>query len=523
MPYTGNGVTTSFSFPYYVIAAADLKVYKNGTLQTITTDYTLSGSAPYTSGTNVQFVSAPANADSIVIIRDPAITQPVDLVDNDPFDPDDSIETPLDRLTMICQRLSDLISRSFTLSDTDVSGASTVIPTPSATRLIGWNSDGTALQNYSTETLELALTTPFTLTLLDDADADSFTQTLFAALTAETTLATDDTVLIGDTSEAKGNKATLTNLIKTVGAYGLPINLGLLASVGSSALTVAVKGRDGNDPSASNAVLIPFRSSTSSSGVFNWRSVTSALSLTISSGSTLGHNSSLKQYIYWYLIDNSGTVELAASSKFFGNHGIVSTTAEGAAGAADSGTVMYSSTARTNVPFLCIGYTEDTQTTAGTWATAPSAIHLVPFTHPVISFSAHKNSTNQTGVPTGTFTKITYATELFDNGGLYDAATNYRWTPPPGTLTLTGAIGYSSGVDQASFSISIRKNGSDFRGARSTASGTDIINQDATIVDECNGTDYYEVFAYHEGGSDRTILGTQLYTYFMGVWSPTRS
>jgi hypothetical protein len=41
---------------------------------------------------------------------------------------------------------------------------------------------------------------------------------------------------------------------------------------------------------------------------------------------------------------------------------------------ADSNNVIYSTTARTSVPFRVVGYVESTQATAGTWATAPSTI-----------------------------------------------------------------------------------------------------------------------------------------------------
>lgn len=178
--YVGDGSSTSFSFPYFVIAAADLKVYQNGTLKTITTHYTLSGSAPYSSGTNVLFLSAPALDDEIVIIRDPAITQAVDLVDNDPL-PAASIETPLDRLTMIAQRLGERIDRSFTLADTDVSGASTELPTPAASKLIGWDSAGTALANYASASIvDTIVPTAFMETLLDDTSAATARTTLGA-------------------------------------------------------------------------------------------------------------------------------------------------------------------------------------------------------------------------------------------------------------------------------------------------------------------------------------------------------
>jgi hypothetical protein len=63
----------------------------------------------------------------------------------------------------------------------------------------------------------LATFTAFVQTLFDDADADSFLQTLIASLTAETVLATDDVLPFGDTSESKGNKMTVSSFIARLG------------------------------------------------------------------------------------------------------------------------------------------------------------------------------------------------------------------------------------------------------------------------------------------------------------------
>ena len=195
------------------------------------------------------------------------------------------------------------------------------------------------------------------------------------------------TNLTGASVTEAGFKTELTNLFASLRERGDPLgmmgaiqNLGLAFSVSGNALTCAVKQRDGStNADATNVISIPFRSATLASGSFNVRTISAALSLVISSGSTLGHSSATASNTFWYLIDNSGTVELAASSRFFGWSGIVSTTAEGGAGAADSATVMYSTTARSNVPYLCIGKTVDTQTTAGTWAAAPTTVSLAPF------------------------------------------------------------------------------------------------------------------------------------------------
>ena len=149
--YTGDGSTTAFAVPFYFLANADLDVYQDGTLKTITTHYTVTGAGVEAGGT-VTFGTAPALDESVVIVRDTALTQATDYPPNDPF-PAASHERALDRLTMIAQRNRDLIDRSFRLSDDDVSGASTELPTPEALGVIGWNAAGTALVNYDAESL----------------------------------------------------------------------------------------------------------------------------------------------------------------------------------------------------------------------------------------------------------------------------------------------------------------------------------------------------------------------------------
>ena len=153
--YSGNGVTTSFSFPYYFIAAADMKVYVDGVLKTLTTHYTISGSAPYTGGANIVFGSAPANAAEIVLLSDPAITQGVDLVDNDDFPVEASVETPLDRLTLICRRLYDLVSRSVRMSDSVSSSFDGEIPEANALEVLRLNAAGTGIESVPVSDLIL--------------------------------------------------------------------------------------------------------------------------------------------------------------------------------------------------------------------------------------------------------------------------------------------------------------------------------------------------------------------------------
>jgi hypothetical protein len=100
--------------------------------------------------------------------------------------------------------------------------------------------------------------------------------------------------------------------------------------------------------------------------------------LVISNGSTLGTTSGALARLAVGVVLNAGVMELTvnnlAGAVNLSEAVLVSTTAEGGAGAADSATVIYSTTARTNVLYRNLCFAESTQTTAGAWAAAPSAI-----------------------------------------------------------------------------------------------------------------------------------------------------
>lgn len=151
------------------------------------------------------------------------------------------------------------------------------------------------------------------------------------------------------------------------------------ATVASNAMTIALKTLAGTDPSSTDTVKIGFRSATASSGAYVARTVSAATSLVVSSGSTLGTTSATNSYLYVYALDNGGTVELAISMTMFTDGTVQSTTAEGGAGAADSGSVMYSTTARSNVAIRLLARLLVNQTTAGTWAAVPTQINLQDF------------------------------------------------------------------------------------------------------------------------------------------------
>lgn len=139
------------------------------------------------------------------------------------------------------------------------------------------------------------------------------------------------------------------------------------ASVAANALTITL-----------GPCALAFRSTTLGSGTSTVVQNSGTLSLTISSGSTLGTVNAVASRIVVLAINNAGTMELAAVNISGGNQldetNLISTTAEGGAGAADSANVIYSTTARTSVAYRVVGFVDSTQATAGTWATAPSTV-----------------------------------------------------------------------------------------------------------------------------------------------------
>ena len=146
---------------------------------------------------------------------------------------------------------------------------------------------------------------------------------------------------------------------------GFPFLYGLTASIGSNALTTV---------SAACSVL--FRNATAGNGGVVPLAVAS-LSITIPSGATLG-SVNATQSIFAYLIAyNAGTPVLcvcnAAGGIDLSESGFISPTTI-SAGATSSTTIYSASSVSANSPYKLVGYSVQTEATAGTYATAPSLV-----------------------------------------------------------------------------------------------------------------------------------------------------
>jgi len=144
--YSGNGSTTVFTVPFYFLAAGDLRVILRSsagveTVQTLTSQYTVTG-AGVTSGGSVTMLTAPASGTTLTILRNVSPTQETDLLPNDRL-PAESLETALDKATMLIQQLDEVADRALQYPASDAA-VSAQIPAASAraSKFLSFNANG---------------------------------------------------------------------------------------------------------------------------------------------------------------------------------------------------------------------------------------------------------------------------------------------------------------------------------------------------------------------------------------------
>jgi hypothetical protein len=165
-----------------------------------------------------------------------------------------------------------------------------------------------------------------------------------------------------------------------------------------------------------------------------------------------------------YAINNGGAAELAVSTLppdypgTFLAQRLISTTAEGGAGASDSATGIYSTTARNNVSWIPLAKVKGTQTVAGTWAASPTQLDMAPFSIPTCAFSAQRSAGQS--IASSTLTKSQLDTENFDADAVFDNVTNYRYQPNvAGFYAISFVGGFSALVDQKPILVQLQKTG----------------------------------------------------------------
>lgn len=141
--YTATAGQTVFAVPFEFFENADLKIIKNGSQLTLTSDYTITG-AGVTGGGAITLVSGALLGDIITIVRDIAVKRVTDFPLSGPFNIE-ALNTDLDRLTAIAQEAeTQLDARVLRLADSDQPSTLSPIPDKASrvAKLFYWDSDG---------------------------------------------------------------------------------------------------------------------------------------------------------------------------------------------------------------------------------------------------------------------------------------------------------------------------------------------------------------------------------------------
>jgi hypothetical protein len=194
---------TSFAVPFEFFDNADLNVFVDGTLKTITTHYTVSGGDGSTGTVSIS-VTGITGGSTVVITRDIALERTTDFPVSGAFNIV-ALNTELDRLVAVAADLDDRASRALQLTDFDVA-VSLVLPT------VDTRKGKTLAFNASTGAVEAG-------------PSISDTQTVSAA--------SADIALLADIQDG----TTATNAITTVASNNA--NISTVAGISSNVTTVA--------------------------------------------------------------------------------------------------------------------------------------------------------------------------------------------------------------------------------------------------------------------------------------------
>lgn len=145
--YIGDGSTVAFTYPFKITTSAEIEVRRDGSLDTETVSYSVSGAGTATGGTVTYFV-APAQDVVVSLRRVVLFEQLLALIANGAL-PSQAIEFRFDQIVKMVQQLEEELSRRLGFAV----GASAALryllfPEPGAGKLIGWNALGTELTLY---------------------------------------------------------------------------------------------------------------------------------------------------------------------------------------------------------------------------------------------------------------------------------------------------------------------------------------------------------------------------------------
>lgn len=277
--YSGSAGVGPYNFTFEILTQTDIAVYKNSTLLTLTTDYTVTIN---TNGTgSITLVSAATGADRITIVGDRGIQRTTDFVTGgDLFA--NTLNQELDALTIYAQQIDEKAERGLKAPVTDPTDINMTLPVK-ASRL------GKVLSFDSTTGDPIA-----SITANEVANAQTYaTNAANSATAAAASASTASTAATNASNSASSASTSATNASNS--ASSASTSASNAASSASSASTSASNAATSEANAANSATSASTSASTATTQASNAASSASSAATSASNAATSASNAATSE------------------------------------------------------------------------------------------------------------------------------------------------------------------------------------------------------------------------------------
>mgnify|MGYP003111113045 FL=1 len=121
---------------------------------------------------------------------------------------------------------------------------------------------------------------------------------------------------------------------------------------------------------------------------------------------------------------------------------------------------------------------------------------------------------SQQSISNNTYTKVTFSDEVYDPSGVYDASSNYRFTPgTAGYYFISALVMYEDTRSQTDSRLLIYKNGSAIATFKGNHTDNDAVG-DINYIDLADDDDYYEIYVRQNSGFSVNLTTGTTRCYF---------
>jgi len=255
--YTGSAGIGPYAFSFPVLTSTDIAVYKNTTLLTLTTNYTVTIS-PTTGQGSVTLVVAATNADRITIVGARSIERSTDFVTGGDFFAN-TLNTELDSDVIFVQQVAETAERSLKAPVTDPTSINMTLPynTTRANKFLSFDADGnpTVTNAVGTYKGNWAASTAY---IVYDIIKDTSNNNIYICLTAHTSSGSQPI-----SSNADVAKWSL--IVDAASATTSATNAATSATAAAASASAASSSASGASTSATNAGISAAASAASAS------------------------------------------------------------------------------------------------------------------------------------------------------------------------------------------------------------------------------------------------------------------